>query len=128
MTTKRTKNLRIKAYLLTFLSLILSWGPLVLYVTQAYLTKTAAISDKIILTSLLAVGVIMSIVCLINKYVLRCRAWLILIGLWLCLDKILGCILVIAITQCLDEIIVQPLARSFRNKLTINKEIDKRNG
>ena len=128
MTTKRTKNLRIKAYLLTFLSLILSWGPLILYVTQAYLTKTAATSDKIILTSLLAVGVIMSIVCLINKYVLRCRSWLILIGLWLCLDKILGCILVIAITQCLDEIIVQPLARSFRNKLTINKEIDKRNG
>ena len=128
MTTKRTKNLRIKAYLLTFLSLLLSWGPLILYVTQAYLTKTAAISDKIILTSLLAVGVIMSIVCLINKYVLRCRSWLILIGLWLCLDKILGCILVIAITQCLDEIVVQPLARSFRNKLTINKEIDKRNG
>lgn len=124
--SERTKQLTVAAWFFTLFSLILTWGPIIIYTVMAYQTASASVTDKVALTSLLSVGVIMSIVCLINKYTLRCRTWLVLIGLWLCLDSILGCILVIAITQCVDEIIVQPIAKSYRNKLTINKEIDKR--
>ena len=124
--SERTKNLTVAAWFFSILSLILTWGPMIVYTVMAYQTASASVSDKVALTSLLSVGVIMSIVCLINKYTLRCRTWLVLIGLWLCLDSVLGCILVIACTQCIDEIIVQPIAKSYRHKLTINKEIDKR--
>lgn len=124
--SERTKHLTVAAWFFSIISFILTWGPILIYTAMAYQSATATVVDKVTLTSLLSVGVIMSIVCLINKYTLRCRTWLVLIGLWLCLDKVLGCILVIAITQCVDEIIVQPIAKSYRHKLTINKEIDKR--
>lgn len=122
----RTNHLRICAHFFSLLSIILTWAPIIIYVTMAYQSVTANVVDKITLTSLLTVGVIMSIVCLMNRYTLRCRTWLVLIGLWLCLDKILGCILVLAITQIVDELIVHPAANYYRHKLSINKEIDRR--
>lgn len=125
-TSKRTKNLRVKAWVLTILSVVLSVGPLVLYSVKAFMNSQASTNDKCILLSLISVGVVLSIVCIINKYTPRCRIWLILIGLYLCLDSILGTVLVIAITQVLDELLVGPMARRMRHKLLINKEIDKR--
>ena len=122
----RTNHLRVCTYFFSLLSLILTWAPIIIYVAMSYQSVTANVVDKITLTSLLTVGVIMSIVCLMNRYTLRCRTWLVLIGLWLCLDKILGCILVLAITQIVDELIVHPAANYYRNKLSINKEIDRR--
>lgn len=122
----RTKKLKLIAVLLTALSLILSLGPLVVYTVLAYNNAMATTVAKITLTSMLSIGVIMSVVCAINKYTPRCRVWLILIGLFLCLDKFIGCVLVFAITQCVDELVVCPLAKLYREKYRINKEIDKR--
>lgn len=122
----RTRTLKKASILFTILSLVLTWGPIIIYTVMAYKSATASITAKVTLTSLLSIGVILSLVCLINKYTLRSRTYLILIGLWLCLDKILACILVIAITQLVDELITHPLSKYFRNKYIINKEIDKR--
>ena len=122
----RTKKLRLTGLLLTALSLILTFGPLIVYLVLAYGNAMAAPVGKITLTAMLGVSVIMSFVCLINKYTPRCRLWLILIGLYMCLDNFIGCILVLAITQCVDELIVSPLAKHYRNLHRINKEIDRR--
>ena len=126
MTSSRTKNLRIKAVVLTILSLILSIGPVAVYSVKAFESANASTTDKCILLSMISIGTILSIICIINKYTPRCRMWLVVIGLYLCLDSILGTVLVIAITQVLDELLVAPMARIFRHKLLNNKEIDKR--
>lgn len=122
----RTKKLKITGLLLTVLSLLLTFGPLIVYLVLAYGNALAAPVGKITLTAMLGVSVILSFVCLINKYTPRCRLWLILIGLYMCLDNFIGCILVLAITQCLDELVVSPLARHYRSLHRINKEIDRR--
>lgn len=121
----RTKSLWIKAVILTALSVVLSVGPLIVYAVLAF-KSNAGNTEKCLLLSFISFGVILSIVCLINKYTPRCRIWLILLGFYICLDNILGCILVIAVTQILDELSVCPLAKMFRSKYAINKEIDKR--
>lgn len=123
---ERTKQLRIGYWLCALFSFLLTWGPIILYTVLAYQSKTATTADKFVLTSLLTIGTILSLVCLVNKYTLRCKHWLILIGLWLCLDKFLGTILVIAITQIVDELLVCPMKKYYGHKLSINKEIDKR--
>ena len=126
MVSTRTKKLRLIAFIMTVLSVILTIGPLCIYSVKAFTNAQATTSDKCVLLSMLSIGTILSIVCIINKYTPRCRIWLIIIGLYLCLDSILGCILVIAITQVIDELIVGPIARRYREKLHINREIDKR--
>ena len=122
----RTKKFRLASLITSFISLLLSFGPLAIYSVLAFTSKTASTTDKITLMSMLTVGVILSVVCLINKYTPRCRTWLIMIGLYLCLDKFIGCVMVMAITQCLDELVVRPLAKSLRGRYVINREIDKR--
>ena len=122
----RTKKFKLAAILLTVLSFCLSVGPLVVYSVIAFNSAGATTVDKVTLMSMISVGVIMSIVCVINKYTPRCRIWLVLIGLYVCLDNFIGVVLVMAITQCVDELIVHPLAKHYRNKYSINKEIDKR--
>lgn len=122
----RTKKLKLIATVLTLLSICLSIGPLVVYSVIAFNAAGATTVDKVTLMSLISVGTILSLVCMINKYTPRCRLWLILIGLYVCLDSFIGCVLVMAITQCVDELIVCPLAKHYRNVHKINKEIDKR--
>ena len=126
MTSSRTKKLRIAAWFTTILSVLLSIGPVCTYAVLAFKNSQASTTDKCILLSMLSVGVILSLMALITKYTPRCRMWLIIIGLYLCLEHILGTILVIAITQVLDELVVAPMARRYRAKLLINKEYDKR--
>lgn len=122
----RTKKFKILALVTTLLSFVLSFGPLIVYSVIAFSDAGATTVDKVTLMSMLTVSVIMSLVCLVNKYTPRCRLWLILIGLYMCIDHFIGCILVLAITQCVDELIVHPLSKHYRNKWSINKEIDKR--
>ena len=116
----------IAAVLLTVLSFVLAVGPLVVYAVQSFSESTATTTEKCVLLSMICVGTILSIVCILNKYTPRCRIWLVLIGFYVCLDNIMGCILVIAITQILDELVASPLAKAYRIKYTINKEMDKR--
>ena len=122
----RTKKLGLIAKILTLFSLLLSFGPLLVYLALSYSSAVATPVGKITLTAMLGVSVILSFVCLLNKYTPRCRLWLILIGLYMCLDSFIGCILVLAITQCVDELVVSPLARHYRNLHRINREIDRR--
>lgn len=121
----RIKQTKLLAIIFTIVSFLLTWTPIIVYTCLAYCSKTASTNGKVCLTMFISVAVIMSLVCLLNKYTLRCKNWLLLIGLWMCLDKILGCILVLAITQCVDELIISPLAKHYRNKYSINKEITK---
>lgn len=122
----RTRKFKLTALILTVLSACLSLGPLVVYSVIAFNSAGATTVDKVTLMSMITVGTIMSVVCLINKYTPRCRMWLILIGLYMCLDHFIGVVLVMAITQCVDELVVHPIAKHYRNKYSINKEIDKR--
>ena len=126
MRTKRTKHMLICAIVLTALSMMLSFGPIVVYAARSLLNSNATTADKCILLSMICIGTILSLVCLINKYTPRCRIWLVLLGFYVCLDNLVGCIIILAVTQFLDEMIVHPMAHSYRNKYTINKEMDKR--
>lgn len=122
----RTKKFKIAAILLTVLSICLSIGPLIVYSVIAFNNAGATTVNKVTLMSMISIGTILSLVCAINKYSPRCRLWLIMIGLYVCLDKFIGCVLVMAITQCIDELAIHPLARIARQKYGINREIDKR--
>lgn len=121
----RTKKMRLASIFLTLASILLSVGPLIVYLVLGY-TEAQTSVGQITLTAMLGVSVILSLVCLINKYSPRCRMWLILIGLYMCLDNFIGCILVLAITQCVDELIVCPMAKRYRELYRTNREIDRR--
>ena len=123
--TKYTKRVIIAAVLLTILSFTLCFGPCIYYV-GAGLLSGAVVAKKVALTMTIFFSFVMSMICVLRKTAFRSSLWIVCIGLWLCLDSIIPMLIITAICQTTDELIIAPLARHFRNKAHISKEIDKR--
>lgn len=123
--SKTTKKFATLAIIFTVLSFLLLVGPTLFYVIAGLTTATLTI-QKVALVSTVAVSLLLTMLCAVNKWVFRSKIWLIVLALFFVIDKFLVMILVFGITQILDELVVSPLARYFRNKTSINHEIDKR--
>lgn len=100
-------------------------GPLAYYTVKALIVSDL-VYEKVALSLTVFIVLILSCVALVNKVALRSRLWIVLIGLWCCLDNFIEPLIVIACCQTLDELIFSPLKNYFKIKLTINKELDKR--
>jgi len=120
-----TKTYRTLFWLFTICSILLNIGPCAYYVIAALVGSTL-VTEKVTLCMTVLVVLILSIIGWINKTTMRSRIWIILLGIYFCLDNFLVPLLLLGITQVLDEWIVAPLAASYKTKLTINKELDKR--
>ena len=120
-----TKNYRIKYWCLSIISLLCNLGPLLFFTIQA-LIESDLTHEKVALCMTVFIVLIMTIISLANKIVLRSRLWIILIGIYVCLDHILTPLIVIACCQIVDELMISPLKHSAKDKLIINKQIDRR--
>lgn len=125
MLSKATKKYKLQYISLLIFHLMLNILPMTVFTIKAF-CESNAVTEKVMLSLMLTVVFILTVVTLINKVVLRSRLWLLLIGLWMCLDSILTVIILIAICQVIDELIVSPLTSRSKNLYTINKEMDKR--
>ena len=123
--TPRTKKYRFLGFLFSLLSLLCLIAPLAVF-------SGVAISEGIFETEAFALGatvlitLILSVICAINKVVMKSKIWIIVIALYVILDHFLPVLLVIAACQILDEIIISPLARYCKDIYRANKEIDRR--
>lgn len=120
-----TSKYRKLYWLFTIMSFLLNIAPIATYTIIAF-SECNIVVEKVTLSMTLLVVLILTIVSWMNKIALRSRLWILLIGLYLCLDYIMVPVMLIAACQVLDELFVSPCRRSFKTKLTINKELDKR--
>lgn len=120
-----TKKLKAKYVTAALISLLLNIGPLLVFTIIAFISGTAIV-HKVTLSMTLLVVLIFSIITLVNKTVFRSKLWILLIGLWLCLDNILTPLIVFAVCQVVDELIVTPIKKYYKDRYKINKEIDRR--
>ena len=125
MSTMTNKYKRLS--ILTFLwAAICSLCPMLIYVIKAFVDKDVQELNKYTLGIMCSVALIVTIINLIGKLQLRCIPWILLLGIYVCLKDITTLLVIMAITTIVDELILMPLHKSFKNKYTINKEIDKR--
>ena len=62
----------------------------------------------------------------LRKIHLRSTIYILMIGLWVALDKLLPFIITIGICTILDELIFTPLYKRYREDYHTNKQLDKR--
>ena len=120
-----TKKYTILYWLFWTVSILLNVTPLGVYTIRAAV-ESNLVHEKITLTMTVLVVVILTIISFINKIVLRSRLWIIMLGVYFCIGEILTPLIIVAVCQIVDELIICPLKKYFKNKKTINKEIDKR--
>ena len=124
--TKITKDYKTKWMICRFLSILMTIGPLAYFFVKAYIDGEVGVTQKMTLGICTVVCAILIIINITVKKSLRSPIYIIIIGIYVCLDNLMLLFIVMAATTILDEFIFSPLASKFKNQYTINKEIDKR--
>lgn len=120
-----TKKYRKRYIILLIISVFLNVYPILYYTASAFIESNAVV-HKVTLCSTIFIVLILSMVSWVTKVSLRSAMWILTIGLYMCLDSLLDMIMMIAVFQIIDEMIITPLKKFTKHKFTINKELDKR--
>lgn len=119
--TKKYKRL---ARLFAFLSILVILAPLFYYTAEAFIM--GKVVEKVALGGLATFSLVLVIFNVLLKFNLHSPLWIMLLGIYLVLNSILPLIIFIAVGTILDEFVLSPLAKKYRNLYVINHEIDKR--
>ena len=120
--TKKYKN---KAMLYLILDIIITVLPLLVYLIKAFIEGTAIV-QKVTLSLVLMVEIILVFINILFKRRIRCAVWIALIGIYSCVGSIMPLIFFLAGSTMLSEFVFEPLRKKYKNLYIINKEIDKR--
>ena len=120
--TRRYKTLYI---IFSILSLLTSLGPLIGY-TIAGLCSDSLVVYKVGLTCTIVLAILFTVINLLMKYHIRSALWVLILGISLCLESITTMLIWVAVGTILDEFILSPLKKRFKEKTSINVELDKR--
>ena len=120
-----TKEYRREKWLLLILSILCNLLPIAIYTIKAFIV--AGIGQKVTLGVCLTLSLLFVLINFITKHRIRSTLWILLIGIYVCLDHIQSLLIIMAITTIIDEFILEPAYKRVKNKYIINKEIDKRN-
>lgn len=128
--TKITRQYKNKKNFTGFLSVLCTFGPVIFFGIQALLngieigeSATVDITFLILMTGMAA---ILTLVGIFRKYVYRSIPYFMILGIFFLLETIVPLIITMAVCTILDELIFTPLHSYYREKYSINKEIDKR--
>ena len=119
--TKKYQRLDILFHVLSILVLLF---PIAFYSIYGFIE--GEVTEKLTLGITFVIACILLVINVLMKYHIRSTVWILVLGIYFCIDNILPLLLMVAIGTIVDEFILTPLYKSFHNKATINKEIDKR--
>lgn len=123
-TSNVTKHYRIGYWVTLVLSWVVPLIPLIYYTIVAFMNGTPG--QKMGLGFMFVVAIILTVLNVLMKWHLRCTLWIIVLGITFCLNEIMTLLIFMAITTIADEVVLTPLHKYYKTKLSINKEIDKR--
>ena len=106
-----------------FISFLLNIGPFLTFTAMAYFSGTA-VNSKVTLSLTLILVAIFTCYAYYKKMVMRSNLWILLIGLWICLDNIITILIVFACCQIVDELFVTPYMLYHKGKYEHYKDND----
>ena len=121
-----TKTCKCKMIITGILSFLCSFGPLIVFTVMGLVQGEG--KEKIVLAMTMVGAIIIALIAAMKKIHLRSTTFILMIGLWIALDRLLPFILTIAICTIIDELILTPLYKRFKEDYHTNKQIDKRIG
>lgn len=119
-----TKSYKFKKNFVGFLSFLCTVGPLIVFLIMGLLEGEG--QEKFCLTACAIGSLIIGVIAVMKKIHLRSTTYILMIGLWVALDRLLPFILTVAICTIVDEIILTPLYHRWKEDYHTHKQIDKR--
>lgn len=119
--TKKYSNISIALF---WISIIITVAPIIIYAIIGF--TNGDIKEKVTLGITLIVAIILTVINLLFKYHIRSILWIMVLGVYFCIDNIMPLLITVAISTIVDEFILQPLHKHYKAKAKINYEIDQR--
>ena len=119
-----TKKYKIKLNICRLLSFTLTVLPVIIYTIMGFMDGT--IGEKVSLGICVILALIFVLINIMFKYHIRSTLWVLLIGIYVCIDNIIPLLIIMAATTIIDEFVLVPLINKYKNKYIVNKEIDLR--
>lgn len=124
--SRETRKYKALSTLFLALSILLMVAPIAYYSIQGFIQGET--TEKFTLGITFVIACILFVINIMFKFHIKSTIWILVLGIYFCLDNILPMIFILAIGNILDEFVFTPLHKHFKNKAIINKEIDKRIG
>lgn len=121
-----TAGYKKKYYILTIISWAIVFGPLLGYIIYGYIVSNTV--QKVTLTTTIMAAIVLTIISILFKKRVRSTVFILILGIYVAISKIQVLIIIMCLTTMLDEFLITPMQRSMREKMTINREMDKRLG
>lgn len=119
-----TKKYRRAYWILTALSWALVLGPLVGYLIYGFISGATVQKLSLGICTLAALG--LTGFSVVFKKNIRSILFILLLGIYIAIEKITVLLVIMSLCTILDEFVVAPLQKSYREKLVVNKQIDRR--
>lgn len=119
-----TKKYKTKLNICRLLSFTLTVLPVIIYAIMGFMQGSTG--EKASLGICVVLALIFVLINVMFKYHIRSTLWVLLIGIYVCIDNIIPLLLIMATTTIIDEFALVPLINKYKNKYLINKEIDLR--
>ena len=119
-----TKKYKIKLNICRLLSFTITVLPVIIYTIIGFMDGT--IGEKVSLGICVILALMFMLINVMFKYHIRSTLWVLLIGIYVCIDNIIPLLIIMATTTIIDEFVLVPLINKYKNKYIINKEIDLR--
>lgn len=119
-----TKKYRRAYRILTALSWILTLGPMVGYVIYGF-TSGGTISKVSLGLSSMAAVALTGFSVIFKKHI-RSTLFILLLGIYFALKEITILLIILSVCTLLDEFLITPLQKKYREKMVINSQIDRR--
>ena len=119
-----TKKYKTKLNICRLLSFTITVLPVIIYTIKGFMD--GSIGEKVSLGICVILALIFMLINVMFKYHIRSTLWVLLIGIYVCIDNIIPLLIIMASTTIIDEFVLVPLINKYKNKYIINKEIDLR--
>ena len=119
-----TKKYKIKLNICRLLSFTITVLPVIIYTIKGFMD--GSIGEKVSLGICVILALMFMLINVMFKYHIRSTLWVLLIGIYMCIDNIIPLLIIMAATTIIDEFVLVPLINKYKNKYIINKEIDLR--
>jgi len=123
---ERTKKLKRDLIIATVAEFLLNVFPVLYYTLIGISTKDIAAGKKVTLTLAAMFAGALLVINLITKHSMRSPLYIVLLGLYICLDNVLPVIVMILVCTIIDELFVTNIRKRISEKYRVNKEIDRR--
>ena len=119
-----TKKYKIKLNICRLLSFTITVLPVIIYTIKGFMD--GSIGEKVSLGICVILALMFMLINVMFKYHIRSTLWVLLIGIYVCIDNIIPLLIIMASTTIIDEFVLVPLINKYKNKYIINKEMDLR--